>query len=94
MRFWNAMQNAGYKSLQAFCVAARLSNIMVKKMSEKGEAPKDDVVTYRVAGLLNVAPPIFGRIGSRAQTTLRVRFMPPDMRRYQSLRGRAMLPRM
>lgn len=54
--FRSVMHDAGYKTLHAFCVAARLSEVMAKKMTEKGEAPKDDIVTYRVAGLLNVAP--------------------------------------
>ena len=56
VHFWNTMQNAGFKSLRAFREAAGVSEVMARKMSREGEAPKDDVVTYRVAGLLNVAP--------------------------------------
>lgn len=54
--FRKAVKSAGYKSVKAFCEAARITLGAGERMARNGQIPKDDAVTYRVAGLLDVAP--------------------------------------
>lgn len=54
--FRKAVKSAGYKSVKAFCEAARITLGVGERMARDGQIPKDDAVTYRVAGLLDVAP--------------------------------------